>query len=82
MTYNPGMAASSSPILVDPEIQGGTPCFAGSRVPVKSLFDALARGRSVEYFLEQFPSVRREQVQAVLEHAERLVLQTAGADAE
>jgi uncharacterized protein (DUF433 family) len=67
------LMASTSPILVDPEIQGGTPCFAGTRVPVKSLFDALARGRSVDYFLRQFPSVRPEQVRAVLEQAERLL---------
>jgi uncharacterized protein (DUF433 family) len=59
----------SHPIKIDPEVQGGTPCFAGTRVPVKSLFDALARGRSVDYFLEQFPSVTREQVTAVIEQA-------------
>ena len=58
--------SASSPILVDPEIQGGTPCFTGTRVPVKALFAALARGRPVAYFLEQFPTVRREQVQAIL----------------
>jgi uncharacterized protein (DUF433 family) len=63
-------------IKIDPEIQGGTPCFAGTRVPVKSLFDALDRGRSVDYFLEQFPSVRREQVSAVLREAERLLVNT------
>ena len=57
----------------DPDIQGGTPCFAGTRVPVKSLFDAIARGRSVDYFLEQFPSVKREQIQAVLQEAEQLL---------
>jgi uncharacterized protein (DUF433 family) len=44
-----------SAIKIDPEIQGGTPCFAGARVPVKSLFDALEHGRSLDYFLEQFP---------------------------
>ena len=54
------------PILIDPEIQGGTPCFSGTRVPVKSLFDALAQGRSVDYFLQQFPRVRAEQVSDVL----------------
>jgi uncharacterized protein (DUF433 family) len=57
----------SSAIKIDPDIQGGTPCFAGTRVPVKSLFDALARGRSLDYFLQQFPSATREQVVAVLE---------------
>ena len=45
----------------------GTPCFAGTRVPVKSLFDHLEGGYTVDYFLDQFPSVAREQVLAVLE---------------
>mgnify|MGYP001350330427 CR=1 FL=1 len=60
-------------IKIDPEIQGGTPCFAGTRVPVKSLFDYLARGRSIDYFLEQFPSVKREQAAQVLEQAGNLI---------
>lgn len=60
-------------IAVNPDIQGGTPCFAGTRVPVKSLFDYLARDRSLDYFLEQFPSVKREQAMEVLEHAEQLL---------
>ena len=49
-----------NPIRIDPEIMHGTPCFAGTRVPVKNLFDLLAHGRSVDYFLEQFPTVKRE----------------------
>jgi uncharacterized protein (DUF433 family) len=65
--------SGTSSILIDPDVQGGTPCFAGTRVPVKSLFDALARGRSVDYFLEQFPSVRPEQVRDVLAQAEQLL---------
>ncbi len=69
--------SSPWPILVDPEIQAGTPCFSGTRVPVKSLFDALKRGRSVDYFLEQFPSVSRDQVSAVLDQATTL-LTTSG----
>lgn len=68
------MSAAVPAILVDPEIQGGTPCFGGTRVPVKSLFDALERGRSIDYFLEQFPSVGREQVRAVLREAQRLLV--------
>ncbi len=63
----------SAAIKIDPEIQGGTPCFAGTRVPVKSLFDYLARGRSLDYFLEQFPSVTREQAAEVLEQAGKLI---------
>jgi len=72
MAYNTDMP-TVSPILSDPDIQGGAPCFAGTRVPVKSLFDALARGRSIDYFLAQFPSFRPDQVQAVLEQAEHLL---------
>jgi uncharacterized protein (DUF433 family) len=63
----------SSAIKIDPDIQGGTPCFAGTRVPVKSLFDALAHGRSLDYFLQQFPSVTREQAVEVLKQAGMLV---------
>jgi uncharacterized protein (DUF433 family) len=67
------MRRAQSIIKVDPEIQGGTPCFAGTRVPAKSLFDYLARGRSLDYFLEQFPSVKRHQAIALLERAGKLV---------
>ena len=61
-------------ISVNPDVQGGTPCFAGTRVPVKSLFDYLARDRTLDYFLEQFPSVKREQATEVLDHAEQLLV--------
>lgn len=60
-------------IKTDPDIQGGTPCFAGTRVPVKSLFDYLARGRSLDYFLQEFPSVQRKQAVQVLEEAGKLI---------
>jgi uncharacterized protein (DUF433 family) len=50
-----------------PEILGGTAVFVGTRVPVQSLFDHLEAGDSIDDFLEGFPSVRREQVIAVLE---------------
>ena len=65
--------SQQQPITIDPEIQGGTPCFTGTRVPVQSLFDYLARGRSLDYFLEQFPSVKRDQAIEVLEQAGKLV---------
>ena len=51
----------------DPGILGGTVVFVGTRVPVQSLFDHLEAGDSIDDFLEGFPSVRREQVLAVLE---------------
>jgi uncharacterized protein (DUF433 family) len=53
----------------DPEVLGGELVFAGTRVPVRSLFDHLEGGDSIEDFLEGFPSVQREQVMAVLEES-------------
>lgn len=50
----------------DPDVLGGELVFAGTRVSVRSLFDHLEGGDSIEEFLEGFPSVRREQVMAVL----------------
>ena len=51
----------------DPEIMGGTPVFAGTRVPLQTLIDALEGGESIDGFLEGFPSVRRAQAIAVIE---------------
>lgn len=56
-----------SVIQTNPNILGGTPCFAGTRVPVASLFDHLRLGYRVSEFIAQFPSVSQEQVEAVLE---------------
>jgi uncharacterized protein (DUF433 family) len=55
----------------------GVPCFSGTRVLVQTLFDWLEEGQSVDYFLEEFPSVTREQVVAVLETAKRLTIEEA-----
>jgi uncharacterized protein (DUF433 family) len=52
-----------------PEILSGTPVFVGTRVPVRSLFDYLEGGETLEEFLHQFPSVKREQTIAVLDAA-------------
>ena len=51
----------------DPEILSSTPVFVGTRVPVQSLFDYLKGGDTLDEFLMQFPSVRREQAVAALE---------------
>lgn len=56
-------------ISVSPEIMGGTPVFAGTRVPVQTLFDYLKVGESIDDFLDGFPTVTREQVIALLEEA-------------
>ncbi len=61
----------------DPEIHGGTPVFTGTRVPVKALIDHLKAGENLDYFLEGFPSVSREQAIAFLEFA---LTQTIGSD--
>jgi uncharacterized protein (DUF433 family) len=63
----------SSLVKRDPEIMSGALCFAGTRVPVKNLFDYLEGSSTLEDFLEDFPSVSRERAVAVLEEAhERL----------
>ena len=59
----------SQSVEKDPERLGGEPVFRGTRVPVKSLFDHLGAGDSLEIFLDDFPGVTREQVQAVVEMA-------------
>jgi len=59
----------------DPDILGGTPVFIGTRVPVQSLFDHLQAGDSIKDFLEGFPSVKRDQVLAVLEASRQQILQ-------
>jgi len=53
-------------INVDREILGGTPAFMGTRVPVKNLFDYLEEGEPVSEFLEDFPSVKQDQVNQIL----------------
>jgi Uncharacterized conserved protein len=63
----------------NPEILGGTPVFVGTRVPVRSLFDYLEGGDSLEEFLHQFPSVKREQAIAVLDVALERVIGDASA---
>jgi uncharacterized protein (DUF433 family) len=58
---------ASLPITVDPEILGGTPVLGGTRVPVDALLSNLEAGVSMDEFLENFPSVSREQAVEVLE---------------
>lgn len=60
-------------INIDSEILGGTPVFLGTRVPVKNLFDYLEEGETMDEFLEDFPSVKREQVIKLLEISRGLV---------
>ena len=62
-------------VEIDPEKLGGTAVFRGTRVPIQNLYDSLESGESVEQFLEQYPTVSREQLIAVLEESkERLLI--------
>ena len=61
-------------VEIDPEKLGGTPVFYGTRVPIQNLFDCLETGESLDQFLEQFPSVTREQALAVLEESKERLL--------
>jgi uncharacterized protein (DUF433 family) len=71
------MATLESIVRCDPDVLGGTPVFAGTRVPVKNLVDYLAAGDSLERFLDHFPSVTREQAVAAIEIAGDLLTSSA-----
>ncbi len=60
-------------INIDNEILGGTPVFMGTRVPIKNLFDYLEAGESIDYFLDDFEGVQREQVIKLLEMSQKLI---------
>ncbi len=64
---------TNSVVKTDPEIMSGTPCFAGTRVPARTLIDYLEGGDSLDEFLEDFPTVSREQAVALLEEARSLL---------
>ena len=64
-------------ISCDPDVMSGTPVFAGTRVPVKTLIDYIEGGDSIEVFLDGFPTVRREQVIAFLDEATKRMVATA-----
>jgi uncharacterized protein (DUF433 family) len=65
---------SNLPIEIDPEIMSGAPVFRGTRVPVQSLFEYLEDNLSLDEFLDCFPTVRREDAIAVLEHSKSELL--------
>ena len=69
----------NSVVSIDPKIMHGTPCFAGTRVAVKTFFDHVEAGYTLEQFLEQFPTVTREQIIALLDAIERNVADLADA---
>jgi uncharacterized protein (DUF433 family) len=63
------MTRRLSVVHSDPQILGGTPVFVGTRVPVQTLFDYLEGGETVDEFLREFPSVKRDQAITVLDMA-------------
>jgi uncharacterized protein (DUF433 family) len=65
------MLNATAIISASPDVMGGTPVFAGTRVPVKTLLDYLKAGESIDDFLDGFPTVTREQVIAFLEEARK-----------
>jgi uncharacterized protein (DUF433 family) len=66
--------SSTELITVNPEILGGTPVFKGTRVPVRTLFEYLERGYSLEEFIECFPSVTKDMACRVLDRSEAALL--------
>lgn len=63
----------SSVVVRNPEILSGTPVFRGTRVPVKNLTDYLEGGSTIDEFVDDFPSVKREQVITFLEESRELL---------
>ena len=68
------MAQANGMIVRDPNILGGTPVFSGTRVPFQSLLDYLEGGQTLDEFLEDFPTVKREIAIRALEYAKELVV--------
>jgi uncharacterized protein (DUF433 family) len=68
------MPANSPVVHRDPDILGGTPVFVGTRVPIRTLLDYLEAGDSLNEFLEDFPSVSREQAVAALRLAKQMLV--------
>ena len=64
-------------VVADPELMSGTPCFAGTRVPVQALLDYLEGGDTLDEFLEGFPSVKREQAVAFIQRGGELLMGVA-----
>jgi len=71
------MAATSSVVHSDPDILGGMPVFVGTRVPVRTLLDYLEAGEPLDEFLEDFPSVTRNQAVAALQLARQMLVSHA-----
>lgn len=63
-------------VEVDPEKMSGTPVFFGTRVPIQNLFDCIESGETLDEFLDQFPTVTREQALAIIEESKEKLLKS------
>ena len=71
--------AAGGLVVSNPGILAGTPVFGGTRLPVQTLFDYLSDGLSLDYFLETFEGVSREQAQAIIRYGwQRIAAELAG----
>jgi uncharacterized protein (DUF433 family) len=73
------MTQKTAVIQSDPGILGGIPVFVGTRVPVRNLIDYIEEGYTLDEFLDDFPSVSREQVVTALEVAHEALTSSASA---
>lgn len=73
MTKNRVQEAAGGLVVSNPEVLGGKPVFRGTRVPAATLFEYLADGLALDYFLESFPSVTREQAVGVLRYGQHRI---------
>ena len=71
------MLSPDGVIVKDPKVLGGTPVFRGTRVPFQALLDYLEAGQSLDEFLDDFPSVTKDQAIRGLEEARELLAQAA-----
>jgi len=62
-------------IEVNPNKMSGTPVFRGTRVPIQNLFDCIEEGETIDQFLEQFPTVTRDQVNGILQLSKERLLE-------
>lgn len=65
---------ASLPITIDPEVVSGSPVFRGTRVPVEALIDNLEGGLTLDEFLDNFPTVAREDAVRILEFSKATLL--------
>ena len=68
------MPVANGVIIKDADVLGGTPVFRGTRVPFQNLLDYLEGGQTLDEFLDDFPTVRRDAAITALQHAKELVV--------